>query len=459
MYAIIDIETTGGQYNEEGITEIAIYRFNGHEVIDTFASLINPERKIQPFVAKLTGINDKTVRNAPKFCQVAKRIVEITDGCTLVAHNAAFDNRVLTTEFDRLGYLFEKNTLCTVALSKKLVPGLPSYSLGKLARSLGIPLSDRHRAQGDATATVALFKLLLSKDVSKEIVKKHIRKGPKRAMGPKLLDMIAGTPSVCGVYYVHNAKGEIIYMGKSKNIKKRLTQHFTDDTQKAKRIQLEVSQVTYEKTGNELIAQLKEHEEIKQNRPRYNRALRNAQYKYQLVSARDARGYLNLKLEPADKNTVPITRFTRYRRAKNALQNIIDEYTLCPHLTGGNGAAGPCYNHTIKLCKGACTGKEGAKTYNQRVQRFMDRHGYASKNMMILGKGRDVEERSVVLIEGGAYQGYGYYNLNYQINDPTVLKRMITPMRNDRDTQQIITSYLRKNPGCKIVNLEPDPVN
>ena len=119
MYAILDIETTGGKYNEEGITEIAIYRFDGHKIVDQFSSLVNPERPIQPFVVNLTGINSEMLRNAPKFYEVAKRIIEITDGCTVVAHNAQFDNRILTTEFDRLGYDFDLNTLCTVELSKK----------------------------------------------------------------------------------------------------------------------------------------------------------------------------------------------------------------------------------------------------------------------------------------------------------------------------------------------------
>ena len=274
MYAILDIETTGGKYNEEGITEIAIYRFDGQKVVDQFASLINPERKIQPFVVNLTGINSEMLRNAPKFYEVAKRIIEITDGCIIVAHNAKFDNRILTTEFDRLGYPFEKDTLCTVELAKKLIPDLPSYSLGKLVRSLGIPLSDRHRAQGDAKATVALFKMLLNKDSKKEIITKSIKKDPKRQLEPKLLEIIDAAPTDTGVYYMHNKAGEVIYIGKSKNIQKRLIQHFTSDNRKSKKIQLEVTDVSYETTGSELIALLKESAEIKSNNPVYNRALR-----------------------------------------------------------------------------------------------------------------------------------------------------------------------------------------
>ena len=162
IYAIVDIETTGGKYNEEGITEIAIYKHDGKRVVDQFISLINPKRPIQPYVVNLTGISNKMLRSAPKFFEVAKRIVEITKDCVLVAHNAKFDYRILSLEFERLGFKFERKNLCTVELSKQLIPDLPSYSLGKLVRALGIPMSDRHRASGDTMATTKLFELLLT---------------------------------------------------------------------------------------------------------------------------------------------------------------------------------------------------------------------------------------------------------------------------------------------------------
>ena len=240
MYAILDIETTGGKYNEEGITEIAVYKFDGHKVVDQFISLINPEIPIQPFVVGLTGINNEMLRHAPKFYEVAKRIVEITDGAILVAHNAKFDYRILRTEFRRLGFEYERQSLCTVELSKKLIPGLPSYSLGKLVRSLGIPLSDRHRASGDAQATVKLFKMLLAKDSEKEILKNSVRHAPKLQMDDKLLRLLEELPSITGVYYLHNSEGDIIYIGKSKNIKKRVNQHFTSENRKSLEIQKEV---------------------------------------------------------------------------------------------------------------------------------------------------------------------------------------------------------------------------
>lgn len=271
MYAILDTETTGGQFNQEGITEIAIYKFDGHKVVDQFISLINPEREIQPFVIKLTGINNAMLRSAPKFYEVAKRILEITEGCIIVAHNASFDYRIIRTEFDRLGYDYQRETLCTVELSKKLFPEQPSYSLGKLVRSLGIPISDRHRASGDAMATVKLFKLLLAKDVDKTILESLVKNDIKSGLSPKLLDIVEALPSKVGVYYVHDEAGKLIYMGKSTNIKKKVNALFTGQSSLAKKIQSQVYTVTYEITGSYMIASLKEYDELQLNKPPLNR--------------------------------------------------------------------------------------------------------------------------------------------------------------------------------------------
>ncbi|NNM22900.1 MAG: GIY-YIG nuclease family protein [Flavobacteriaceae bacterium] len=453
MYAILDIETTGGKYDEEGITEIAVYKFDGHKIIDQFSSLINPERSIQPFVANLTGINSDMLRNAPKFYEVAKRIIEITNDCILVAHNAQFDNRILTTEFDRLGYPFEVESLCTVELAQKLIPGLPSYSLGKLVRSLGIPLSDRHRAQGDAKATVELFKILLAKDTGKEIITSSIRKDPKRFLEPKLLDMIDNAPTDTGVYYLHREDGSIIYIGKSKNIKKRLTQHFTSEKRKSKRIQLEVASVTYEITGSELIALLKESEEIKRNKPIYNRALRRTLFTYQLTSEPDENGYIALKIVKADGRKKAITTFTNYQQAKTVLFKITERNQLCQKINGLHNTQGNCFHYSIKECYGACIDEEPTDEYNGRVEKFLEEHSYENAHMLIIDRGRDVDERSVVLIENGQYKGFGFYNLNFQINRPEVLRSIITPMPNNRDAQHIIQGYLRRNKVLKTVKL------
>jgi len=357
MYAILDIETTGGKFNEEGITEIAIYKFDGHQIVDQFISLVNPERDIQPFVVNLTGINNGMLKNAPKFFEVAKRIVEITTDCVLVAHNANFDNRILTTEFRRLGFTFERKTLCTVELSKKLIPNLTSYKLGKLCRALGIPISSRHRADGDAIATVQLFKLLLQKDIGKEIVKQAVKIETTQTLAPKLLSILDDLPSKPGLFYIYNNNRTILYIGKGKNIKKTANKLFLRTSKKAKILQKEVVTVSYEETGNELIAQLKFTQELRINKPKYN--------------------------------------FNR-----NSKLPIIE---------------------------------------------------FSNENLVVIDKGRNVGEKSVLLIENNEFKGYGYADLSYQINNIDVLKTLISPMENSIYNRNIIKKYLQKNNVEKLI--------
>lgn len=452
MYCILDIETTGGQFNEEGITEIAIYKFDGHEVVDQFISLVNPEIPIQPFVVKLTGINNAMLRSAPKFFEVAKRIIEITSDCVIVAHNASFDYRILRTEFKRLGYDFQAKTLCTVELSKKLIPDQPSYSLGKLVRALGIPMSDRHRASGDAIATTKLFKMLLEKDVEKQILNDYIKQEIQKGIAPKLLDIVEHLPSKTGIYYIHNEKGNLIYIGKSRNIKKRINQHFTGTTTKSQKIQREVFSVTYEETGSELIALLKESEEIKINKPVYNRAQRKSIFEWALYAEKDSNGYLNLGLQKVDGRKKEITSFTTLQEGKNALFRITEKYHLCQKLTGLYQTNADCFQYKIKECDGACIGKITPEEYNNRVQKLIAENSFENKNLVLLDRGRNINERSVVLIENGIYKGYAFYDLNYQVTNIDVLKNIIIPMQNNRDAKTIIQGQIRKSKSLKVIS-------
>ncbi|MES2573585.1 MAG: exonuclease domain-containing protein [Bacteroidota bacterium] len=452
MYAILDIETTGGQFNEEGITEIAIYKFDGHEIVDQFISLVNPEIPIQPFVVKLTGINNAMLRSAPKFFEIAKRIIEMTNDCVLVAHNADFDYRILRTEFRRLGYDFNVKTLCTVELSKRLLPEQPSHSLGKLVRALGIPMADRHRASGDAMATVKLFKMLLDKDLNKEIVKELIKFEIQKGIAPKLMDIVEKLPSKTGVYYIHKEDGKIIFIGKSRNIKKRVNQHFTGITKSAKKIQNEVFTVTFEETGSELIALLKESEEIKIHRPIYNRMSPKTNFSWAIYAEKDANGYLNLKLQKADGRKKEIKSYISQQEGKEALFRISSHYHLCQKLTGLYDTKTNCFQYTTNECDGACVGKISPEEYNLRVQTFIEKNLFDNKTFALLDKGRTISERSAILVENGVYKGYAFYDLNYQINNIEILRNIITPMQSNRDTRNSIQSYMRKAKAIKIIN-------
>lgn len=444
MYAILDIETTGGQFNEEGITEIAIYKFDGHEVVDQFISLINPEIPIQPFVIKLTGINNAMLRSAPKFYEVAKRIIEITEGCVVVAHNASFDYRVIRTEFKRLGYDFERETLCTVDLSKKLLPEQPSYSLGKLVRSLGIPIADRHRASGDAMATVKLFKVLLAKDVNKEILKSLVKTEIDSGISPKLLDILESVPSKTGLYYIHNENGNIIYISKSKNMKRRVNQHFTQDNKKSLKIQKEVYTITYEETGSELIASLKEIKELEVNKPKYNRLDTKLNFPFALYRQKNDDGYYGLRILKKDKRRKEITNFATIQEAKTFLDQVMHTYNLCYHVNNDLKEHTPCESYKNKVCLGACLEIENKKTYNARVAQFLDDYQAKHTNFIIVDKGRAIDERSAILVENKKVVGYCYFDLNHQINRANILKNIIIPIDNNNQSLNIVESYIRK---------------
>ena len=451
MYTILDIETTGGAFNEEGITEIAIYKFDGHEIVDQFISLVNPEKQIQPFVVKLTGINNEMLRTAPKFYEVAKRIIEITNDTVLVAHNAQFDYRILRTEFSRLGYNFEIPNICTVELAKKLIPEQESYSLGKLVRALGIPMADRHRASGDALATVKLFKLLLAKDQEKEIVKSFIKTEVEKGLSPKFLEIVARVPSTTGIYYIHKKDGSILYIGKSKNMKKRVNQHFAGTTKKCKKIQAEVYEVIFEETGTELIASLKENAEIKINRPVLNRENRRAVFPYSLYQDRNKDGYISLFINKTDFRKKEIASFASEIEAQTALYKITEKYKLCQKINLLDKVKTNCFPYKMQQCNGACIQEEANELYNLRVQDFLQNNEYQNQNLIIIEKGRAVDEKSAILIENGIFKGFAFYNLNYQVTNVEILKNILTTLPEDRDSKNIILSYLRRNQRTKVI--------
>jgi DNA polymerase-3 subunit epsilon len=385
------------------------------------------------------------LRNAPKFYEVAKRIVEITEDCIIVAHNSSFDYRILKTEFKRLGFPFKRKTLCTVELSKELIPDMESYSLGKLSRALGIAVSDRHRADGDAKATVKLFKMLLNKDVKKEIIKAAIKVEQKSKIAHNLKKIIENLPTETGVYYIHDENGNIIYIGKSNNIQKRVTQHFTGSDSKSKKIQTLVASVSFEKTGSELVALLKESEEIKNNKPLLNRSLKRSIFSHGLFNFIDKNGYINLKIEPVNSKKTPITTFTNKQSAKHFITHAIDNYQLCQKLTGLQKTTTSCFNYEVKECLGACVNEESKETYNKRVNELLDLHSYSNKNMLIIDRGRDIDEKSVVVVKDGKFEGLGFFDLNHQITNKDVLLSLITKMSDNRDHQHLIQSYVRRN--------------
>jgi len=451
MYAIIDIETTGGKYNEESITEIAIYRYHNNKIVDQFSSLVNPQKQIQPFVEKLTGINQKMLITAPKFHEIAKRIIEITDKSIIVAHNAQFDYRILQTEFIRLGYRFKLKSICTVKLSKEIFPNLKSYKLGKLVKSLGIPIKNRHRARGDALATLKLFELLLKMDINKEILKTHVKELITTEKKNDFSKIIMPIPTEIGNYYFINNKSEIFFIGKSKNIKKRVIQHLTGNTKKDLKIQKLIKTIKYETTGNELISILKEKNEIEKTQPILNKS----KIKNSTFGIRIDYDYLyhRLIIEKINNDVNYLKIFENKNTALSKLKSWIDKFSLCTNYTSIGIENKSCDLYNINKCKGACMNIESSKIYNLRLNSLYKHLEYQLKDFLLIDKGISDSSKSFIWIENYKLKGYGYFNLNFQITNIKTLNKLNINVKNTIETKNIIKSYIKRKKYLKLISL------
>jgi DNA polymerase III subunit epsilon len=457
LYAIVDIETTGSRPSEDKITEIAIVLHDGQKVVDSFTSLINPGRSIPYEITQLTGITNEMVREAPRFHEVARRIVEFTEGKVFVAHNVRFDYSFLKSEFHSLGYNYQRKTLCTVRLSRKLLPGYPSYSLGKLCSSLKIPLSNRHRAYGDAEATSKLFDKILKLEKPHELTDFIDGEIKAQTLPPQIsAAQVMALPEETGVYYFHDAQGHIIYVGKSKNIKKRIVSHFAMDYKSRKSIEFKnsITDISYELTGSELVALLLESDEIKRIKPKYNSAQKRTGGLYGIYQEVDKNGYIHLYFDRIRAGDEPLVMLQNYHRAQGFLYRQVEKFNLCLKMCELHKIKGPCFDYQLRRCKGACTGQEPAEEYNLRVQQAINSFSFSKENFVIVGRGRSHDEKSVVCVEAGKYKGFGYFDEAAGQPGLPELRSYIKPYAHNRDIQKIICGYLKANVSDRLIRYQ-----
>lgn len=457
MFSIIDIETCGGrfEYPKGRIIEISILVHDGLQVTDKYTTLINPGCYISPLYTRLSGITNDMVSSAPTFQQVAKKILEMTEGRIFVAHNVGFDYSFVKEEFKSLGYKFSREKLCTVRLSRKLIPGKVSYSLGNLCASLNIPIEGRHRAEGDAVATAKLFDLLLQ---LKTMDPQYKTKGVHEIMGTRI-DKIKSyilkkLPEECGVYYFLDKEGKIIYIGKSNNMHQRAQSHFNSKEHKGKKMLNDLYDVNYQLTGSELIALLVESEEIKKHHPYYNRARKADSFTHRINWSKDEQGIISFKITeseesfnacPNDSSGRVLCSFTSYASARESLERWLDEHALCLRYCGLTDEDAICFNHHIKKCNGICAGEEEVEEYNKRASKILKEYSFGNKDFLIIEEGRHAEERSLVLIENGHYAGYGYADITGQANSPEDLKDSIKKTNSFPDNDDIIRGWLKRH--------------
>ena len=455
MYAIIDVETTGYSYAGNRITDIAIFIHDGTKIVKEFHSLVNPECTIPYQITQLTGISNEMVKSAPKFYEIAKEIVEFTKDQIFVAHNVNFDYNVLREEFKTLGADFKRKKLCTIRLSRKLIPGLPSYSLGNLCASVGIKINGRHRAYGDAFATTELFEMLLQKDED-DIILESLKPQSKEATLPPLLSrkVFDELSPKTGVYYFHNKEGKIIYVGKAKNIKQRVLGHFRDKSKKEVDLSRNTANVTYMETGSELVALLFESAEIKRLYPFYNRMQKRTDYTYGIFRYEDRKGIVRLGFGHLKTIVDPITSFYNVQECRSFMEKLVEEFVLCPKCCNIQSSVASCFYYQIKKCKGVCCGKENVNIYNLRVERAIESLVNMKNDFAIIEPGRKKNEKAVVLIEDGIYKGFGYLkNKNGEISFDAC-RKAIQQQQDNKDIQRILRMYLNNSDpeGIRVVS-------
>jgi DNA polymerase-3 subunit epsilon len=458
MYAIVDIETTGGYAENHRITEIAIYHHDGMGITDSFRTLINPERNIPYYITGLTGITSDMVMTAPCFKEIAEDIYKRLEGKIFVAHNAHFDYSFLKKELEDVGIRWSSKKLCTVRLSRKIIPGLRSYSLGSLSESLGIEIIGRHRASGDAEATVKIFDQLLRRDHDQYILKTLKKNSGETILPPNLpKEEFDRLPSLAGVYYFHNAHRDVIYVGKAINIKKRIAGHFTGDAREwsRSRIRNEIHHVSYELTGNELIALILESQEIRRLWPKYNQAQKFRIEEWGIFDYEDRIGYRRFAVNVVTRGSHPLKRFNSKGSAWNFLWEKVRAFDLCPKLSGLQLAKGLCFEYQTGKCHGACMGTECVHAYNDRVARTIESFYVQGGSVAIIGRGRNIEEQSLVLVERGTYVGYGFFEKHNTISDFESAKLFVKRSPETPTVQSLINGYVANPRGGQVVVFDP----
>ena len=443
-YAIVDIETTGGHASANGITEIAVFVHDGERVIKHFETLINPQQLIPRFITSLTGIDNSMVADAPVFDDIADNLFDLLNNNIFIAHNVNFDYSFIKHQFKQSGYDLTAKKLCTVRLGRKVFPGLPSYSLGNLCRSLKINIENRHRAGGDAKATVRLFEFMLANGAGP-----HIDFMLKRTSAEHWLPMnldkevIDKLPVKPGVYYFHNNKDKIIYVGKAINLKKRVSNHFTHNNPDLKRQNFirNIYKVSYKQCATELEAIVLESTEIKRLWPRYNKSQKQPLIKYALYSFEDNRGYIRLAIDRKKKNISHLYNFNLLNEGLVLLKNMVEEFSLNAKL---------CFIDKTPFSQKDDEALDPPGIYNLKIQNALAALSVNLPTFVLVDEGIKEEEKLCLLIERGSFWGMGYLPKSFTISAVGELKNLLNPYTDNDYIRNNIYSYAHANPHKKI---------
>jgi DNA polymerase-3 subunit epsilon len=379
MFCIIDIESSGGPFGKEAMIEIAAFRYDGEEVVDQLISLVHPHRSVQPYVSNMTGITDKMLLRAPRFHEIAKRLIEITEDTVIIGHNVDFDYRMMRQEFARLGYVFERKTLDTIKLSQELIPNLKSYGLDKMCDELGLSRTNKHRAESDARATLELFEILREKDRQKGISSFEQSISENDYLKDKINDLQRSIKHNRGLFYLYDRHGKLLYLGASDNIKASVNRLFLSSSAKSQKLQQEVHSLKIEPVGNWLISRVKREAELNEAKPPFN----------SLVASKDKYGiFVDKRENPPRLSIIPLDEAGKKQ----------------PWLKISNIKAG---ERALRMYQRVSRSPKG-----EEVRSILAAFPEAA---LFKARGRNSSEQAVFVVRGASLCGYYYYKLNDQL--------------------------------------------
>lgn len=418
MFAIVDIETTGGYASNNDITEVAIVLHDGQTVTGSFESLVYTPKEIPRYIQALTGITPSMLEEAPTMEELAPRIYNLLQDRIFVAHNVNFDYSFIKHQLAQYGFELDCQRLCTVRLSRQVFPGLHGYGLGKLCARFDISNERHHRAGGDARATARLFDLLLENNAWDFIRKMIMPRSAEQSLPPQLPAAdIEQLPYQPGVYYFHDQKGKIIYVGKAKNLRYRVRSHFSNNGGGRQRQNFlrHVHRISFQSCGTELMAFILESVEIKKHWPAFNRSQKRATARFALYCFEDGNGYCRLAIDRKRKNLQALYQFDLLVEGHRVLRRLISQYGLCQRLCYIQKDRSECEGLIQGSCQGACRGEEPPALYNARVQEAIRSLGTLLPSMAIIDEGMVPGQQSCILMEKGQFYGMGYIPENLLI--------------------------------------------
>ncbi|WP_282144266.1 exonuclease domain-containing protein [Cellulophaga baltica] len=449
-YAVISMINYGRKPIYFRSVGIVIHKFIDGDWRCALSTSINPEERIPLYLQEATGLTDVALLNAPSFSEVADTLLKELQGCILVGHNISFLQYHLKTQFRHIGYAFEMPQICTVRLSKKLIPNMTSYELPYLSGVLGIPYDAAASLEESNEATSALFQRLLALDENEEIItallqpnKPKLKYRIPKHITEVQLDRLPKTP---GIYKFQNEDKEVIYVGKAKDIKKRVLSHFRATTEKELLLCTATYFIDFEPMGSELLALLREADLIAKLDPYYNYIQKKKHITYMIVPIRNKKGILQLKVERRPFQHTPTEIFLKRSLAIERLSQLTEKFELCPSYTGVHSVKTKCSTVSFSSCKGICREEETLEAYNDRVTQALDHLNNENENFVVFEKGRNSQEQGVVLVLHGVYQGFGFVDKNELIQGTSDLLHVIDAKEHSYHSAKIISAYRKRNP-------------